>query len=230
MWIDARTPIDARIASSACYASPQFPDHGFDMAAVDRTERRGFAATLIGVERQEWPAVILAFFYFFLVLAAYYVLRPVREQLSAAVGVQALLPFYSATFVVTLVLTPVYGWLVAHFPRKRFVPLVYLFFIANLLAFIPAFQAQGTLAPEILGAVFFVWMSVFNLFVVAVFWSFVADVFSATQAYRLFGIIALGGTLGAISGPLLTKTLVHVIGIAPLLGVAAALLGGAVAC
>ena len=200
------------------------------MAAVDRTERRGFAAALTGVERQEWPAVILAFFYFFLVLAAYYVLRPVREQLSAAVGVQALLPFYSATFVVTLVLTPVYGWLVAHFPRKRFVPLVYLFFIANLLAFIPAFQAQGTLTPEILGAVFFVWMSVFNLFVVAVFWSFVADVFSATQAYRLFGIIALGGTLGAISGPLLTKTLVHVIGIAPLLAVAAALLGGAVAC
>jgi AAA family ATP:ADP antiporter len=206
------------------------PDHGFEMAAVDRTERRGFAAALTGVERHEWPAVILAFFYFFLVLAAYYVLRPVREQLSAAVGVQALLPFYTATFIVTLVLTPIYGWLVAHFPRKRFVPLVYLFFIANLLAFIPAFQAQGTLTPEILGAVFFVWMSVFNLFVVAVFWSFVADVFSASQAYRLFGIIALGGTLGAISGPLLTKTLVHVIGIAPLLGVAAALLGGAVAC
>ena len=206
------------------------PEHGYDMAAPERTERRGLAAALTGVEPQEWPAVILAFFYFCFVLAAYYVLRPVREQLSAAVGVQALLPFYSATFVVTLVLTPVYGWLVAHFPRKRFVPLVYLFFIANLLAFIPAFQAQGTLTPEILGAVFFVWMSVFNLFVVAVFWSFVADVFSANQAYRLFGIIALGGTLGAICGPLLTKALVHVIGIAALLGVAAALLGGAVAC
>jgi AAA family ATP:ADP antiporter len=200
------------------------------MVEVDRSQRRGFAATLTGVERHEWPAVILAFFYFFLVLAAYYVLRPVREQLSAAIGVQALLPFYSATFVVTLVLTPVYGWLVAHFPRKRFVPIVYLFFIANLLAFIPAFQAQGTFTPEILGAVFFVWMSVFNLFVVAVFWSFVADIFSATQAYRLFGIIALGGTLGAIAGPLLTKTLVHVIGIAPLLAVASALLGGAIAC
>lgn len=206
------------------------PDGGLEMAEVDRSERRGIAATLTGVERHEWPAVILAFFYFFLVLAAYYVLRPVREQLSAASGVQALLPFYTATFVVTLALTPVYGWLVANFPRKRFVPLVYLFFITNLLAFIPAFQAQGTFTPEILGAVFFVWMSVFNLFVVAVFWSFVADVFSAGQAYRLFGIIALGGTLGAIAGPLLTKTLVHVIGIAPLLGVASVLLGGAVAC
>ncbi|MBS0487887.1 MAG: MFS transporter [Proteobacteria bacterium] len=200
------------------------------MAAIDQTKRRGFAATITGVERHEWPAVILAFAYFFFVLAAYYVLRPLREQLSAAIGVQALLPFYSATFVATLALTPVYGWLVARFPRKRFVPVVYVFFILNLLAFIPAFQAQGTISPQILGAIFFVWVSVFNLFVVAVFWSFVADIFSADQAYRLFGIVALGGTLGAIAGPLLTKWLVHVIGIAPLLGVSAALLACAVGC
>ena len=200
------------------------------MAAIDQPDRRKFAAALTGIERHEWPAVILAFTYFLFVLAAYYVLRPVREQLTAATGVDALLPFYVATFIVTLVLTPVYGWLVARFPRKRFVPIVYVFFIINLLAFIPAFKAQGTLDPEILGAVFFVWMSVFNLFVVAVFWSFVADIFSAEQAYRLFGIVALGGTLGAIAGPLLTKWLVHVIGIAPLLGVASALLAGAVGC
>jgi AAA family ATP:ADP antiporter len=200
------------------------------LTAIDQTERRGFAATITGVERHEWLAVILAFAYFFFVLAAYYVLRPLREQLSAAIGVQALLPFYSATFVATLVLTPVYGWLVARFPRKRFVPVVYFFFILNLLAFIPAFQAQDTLGPQILGAIFFVWVSVFNLFVVAVFWSFVADIFSADQAYRLFGIVALGGTLGAIAGPLLTKWLVHVIGIAPLLGVSAALLACAMGC
>jgi AAA family ATP:ADP antiporter len=200
------------------------------LAAGDQTTRRGFAATLTGIEGHEWPAVVLAFVYFFLVLAAYYVLRPVREQLAAASGVEALLPFYTATFIAILILTPVYGWLVARFPRKRFVPVVYLFFIVNLLAFIPAFRAQGTLDPEILGGVFFVWMSVFNLFVVAVFWSFVADIFSADQAYRLFGIVALGGTLGAIAGPLLTKWLVHIIGIGALLGVAAALLGGAVAC
>jgi AAA family ATP:ADP antiporter len=200
------------------------------LTAIDQTERRGFAATITGVERHEWLAVILAFAYFFFVLAAYYVLRPLREQLSAAIGVRALLPFYSATFVATLVLTPVYGWLVARFPRKRFVPVVYFFFILNLLAFIPAFQAQDTLGPQILGAIFFVWVSVFNLFVVAVFWSFVADIFSADQAYRLFGIVALGGTLGAIAGPLLTKWLVHVIGIAPLLGVSAALLACAMGC
>ncbi len=201
------------------------------MAGTDSSPRSGgLASTLTGIERHEWPAVILAFVYFFLVLAAYYVLRPVREQLAAASGVQVLLPYYTATFIAMLALTPVYGWFVARFPRKRFVPGVYVFFIINLLAFIPAFQAQGTLNSDILGGVFFVWMSVFNLFVVAVFWSFVADIFSADQAYRLFGIVALGGTLGAIAGPLLSKWLVHVIGIGPLLGVSAALLTGAVVC
>ena len=194
-----------------------------DKVAADRV-------SLTGVKREEWPALILAFAYFFFVLAAYYVLRPVREQLAAASGSQVLFQFYLATFIVTLILTPVYGWLIARFPRKRFVPVVYLFFIVCLFAFIPAFEAQGQLNPRVLGQVFFVWMSVFNLFVVAVFWSFVADIFSADQAYRLFGIVALGGTLGAITGPLLTKWLVHVIGISPLLAVSAALLLGAVGC
>ncbi len=127
-------------------------------------------------------------------------------------------------------LTPVYGWLVARFPRKRFVPLVYVFFILNLLAFIPAFQGKGPLDQRALGEVFFVWLSVFNLFVVAVFWSFVADIFSVTQAHRLFGIVAFGGALGSIVGPLLTKWLVREIGVAALLGVAAAMLAAAVIC
>ena len=200
------------------------------MRQTEQPADRQSVAQLTGVERHEWPALALAFLYFFLVLAAYYVLRPVREQLSAASGVQALLSFYTATFVTTLVLTPIYGWLVARFPRKRFVPYVYLFFILNLFAFVPLFNGQIQLDPRVLGQIFFVWLSVFNLFVVAVFWSFVADIFNANQAYRLFGIVALGGTLGAIAGPLLTKWLVHVLGIAPLLGVSAALLSGAVAC
>jgi len=210
-----------------------------DLSLAESQLEAGTAATragadgsvpLTGVKRDEWPALILAFVYFFLVLAAYYVLRPVQQQLAAASGSQVLFQFYLTTFIVTLILTPVYGWLIARFPRKRFVPIVYLFFIANLIAFIPAFEVQGQLNPRVLGQVFFVWMSVFNLFVVAVFWSFIADIFSAEQSRRLFGIVALGGTLGAITGPLLTKWLVHVIGIAPLLGVSAALLAGAVGC
>lgn len=201
-----------------------------NLAANDSPKRGKLPSAFTGVERHEWPALILAFVYFFLVLAAYYVLRPVREQLAAASGSQVLLSFYTATFIVTLILTPVYGWLVARFPRKLFVPVVYVFFILNLIAFIPAFEAQGQLSPRVLGEVFFVWMSVFNLFVVAVFWSFVADIFSVNQAHRLFGIVAFGGALGAIVGPLLTKWLVHLIGIAALLGVSAAMLSCAVLC
>lgn len=214
----------------ACYSSTTKATGYADLTEIVQARRGKIAATLTGVERHEWPALILAFVYFFLVLAAYYVLRPVREQLAAASGSQVLLSFYTATFIVTVILTPVYGWLVGRFPRKFFVPVVYLFFIVNLIAFIPAFEKQGQLNPRVLGEVFFVWMSVFNLFVVAVFWSFVADIFSVDQAHRLFGMVAFGGALGAIAGPLLTKWLVHKIGIAALLGVSAGLLFGAVLC
>ena len=124
----------------------------------------------------EWHAVALSFVYFFCVLAAYYVMRPVREQLSAAVGSTQLPWFYAATFVATLVLAPVFGALVSRYPRPVVVPVVYLFFIACLLGFVPLFTMQGLLSPRALGTVFFVWVSVFNLFVVSVFWSFMADI------------------------------------------------------
>ena len=94
------------------------------------------------IQRHEWFAVAVAFVYFFCVLAAYYVIRPVRDQLSAAVGSTSLPIFYAATFVATLALTPFFGALVARFPRRKFVPIVYLFFIAGMIAFIPAFQMQ----------------------------------------------------------------------------------------
>lgn len=182
------------------------------------------------IQRHEWFAVGIASAYFFCVLAAYYVIRPVRDQLSAAVGSTALPIFYLATFLATLALAPVFGALVARFPRRRFVPIVYLFFLLGMLAFIPAFQMQDAIGPRLLGSVFFVWVSVFNLFVVAVFWSYMADLFDAEQAHRLFPIIALGGTLGAIAGPAMTQALNAVIGVSGLLVVSSALLGLAIAC
>jgi AAA family ATP:ADP antiporter len=178
----------------------------------------------------EWRAVALSFVYFFSVLTAYYVMRPVREQLIAAVGSTQLPWFYAATFVTTLALAPVFGALVSRYPRRIVVPTVYLFFIACLVGFIPLFTHQGLLSPRALGTVFFVWVSVFNLFVVSVFWSFMADIWSEEQSRRLFPIIAVAGTVGAVTGPLLTRTLVDVIGVAPLLAVSASLLMVAVAC
>jgi AAA family ATP:ADP antiporter len=182
------------------------------------------------IQRHEWFAVAVAFAYFFCVLAAYYVIRPVRDQLSAAVGSTALPLFYAATFVAALALTPLFGALVARFPRRRFVPIVYLFFIAGMLAFVPLFRLQDAIGARLLGSVFFVWVSVFNLFVVAVFWSFMADLFDAEQAHRLFPVIALGGTLGAIAGPALTRALNAWVGVSGLLVLSSLLLGGALAC
>ncbi|OHE85158.1 MAG: translocase [Lysobacterales bacterium RIFOXYD1_FULL_69_11] len=178
----------------------------------------------------EWRAVAVSFAYFFCVLAAYYVVRPVRDQLSAAVGSTQLPWFYAATFLATLALTPVFGALVARYPRRVVVPVVHAFFIACLLAFVPLFTHQGLLGPRALGTVFFVWISVFNLFIVSVFWSFMADVWDDLQARRLFPMIALGGTAGAIAGPMLTRALVGVIGVAPLLVVSAVLLALALGC
>ena len=182
------------------------------------------------VEPAEWRAVAVSFAYFFCVLAAYYVVRPVRDQLSAAVGSTQLPWFYAATFLATLALAPVFGALVARHPRRVVVPVVHAFFIACLLGFVPLFTHQGLLSPRALGTVFFVWISVFNLFIVSVFWSFMADVWDDLQARRLFPLIALGGTAGAIAGPVLTRALVGVIGVAPLLVVSAALLAIALAC
>lgn len=182
------------------------------------------------IEGGEGRALALSFVCFFCVLAAYYVVRPVREQLSAAVGSTQLPWFYLATFIATLLLTPVFAGLASRWPRRRLVPLVYLFFIVCQLAFIPAFTSVGLLSPRALGMVFFVWVSVFNLFVVSVFWIFMSDIWSLAQSRRLFPIIAVAGTLGALAGPMLTRSLVQLLGVAPLLLVSAALLGVSTVC
>jgi AAA family ATP:ADP antiporter len=158
---------------------------------------------------------------FFFVMTSYYIIRPVMGQLSGAVGSQSLPLFYGAVFVVMLLLTPVFGVLVARFPRRRLLGWSYSFFILCLLAFVPAFMAQDRIGARELGVLFFVWASVFNLFVVSLFWSFMADIFSSGQARRVFSLIALGGMAGAIFGPLVTKLLVRLIGVAPLLVVSA---------
>lgn len=162
---------------------------------------------------------------FFFVMTSYYIIRPVMGQLSGAVGSQSLPLFYGAVFVVMLLLTPVFGMLVARFRRRQLIGWSYSFFILCLLAFVPAFMAQDRIGARELGVVFFVWASVFNLFVVSLFWSFMADIFSSDQARRVFSLIALGGMAGAIFGPLVTKLLVQLIGVAPLLLVSALALG-----
>lgn len=182
------------------------------------------------IKVEEWYAVFLSFVYFLCVLGSYYVLRPIRDQLAVEVGSAHLPWFFAATFVATLMLTPMFSWLVSLCPRRVLLPLVYMLFIGCQMVFIFLFNNHDLLPLRTLGLVFFVYVSVFNLFVVSVFWSFMTDIWDDIQARRLFPIIALGGTTGAILGPVITSSLVDVTGLSFLLGVSAALLFVAVVC
>ena len=180
------------------------------------------------VRRDEVAALLWSFAYFFCLLAAYYVIRPVRDEMAVQFGADRLQWLFSAVFATMVALIPVFGWLAARLPVNRLLPAVYGFFALNLRRLLRRARVGRplrTLAPA-----FFVWVSVFNLFVVSVFWSFMADVFTTDAARRLFGFISAGGSLGAIVGPGLTAWLAPAIGIPNLLIVSAALLGGAIGC
>ena len=180
------------------------------------------------IRPHEWTALAWSFAYFFCLLCGYYVLRPVRDEMGIAGGIANLPWLFTGTFVTMLAAVPLFGWVTARFPRRVMLPAVYWFFIVNLLLFHGLMKA-GT-APELLARAFFVWISVFNLFVVSVFWSFMVDLYSNEQGKRLFGLIAAGGSAGAIAGPALTAALVVPLGIANLLLVSVLFLSAAVAC
>jgi ATP:ADP antiporter, AAA family len=151
---------------------------------------------------EERAAALWSFAYFFTLLAGYYVLRPLRDQMGIAGGVKNLPWMFTATFVTLLVAQPLYGALVARLPRAQFIPVVYHFFVANLVLFWLLLTLD--VATVFVARVFFVWVSVFNLFVIAVFWSVMADLFTSEQGKRLFGFIGAGGTAGALLGPVIT--------------------------
>jgi len=177
---------------------------------------------------QERAAALWSFAYFFMLLAGYYVLRPLRDQMGIAGGVRNLPWLFTATFVTLIVAQPVYGALVAKLPRARFIPIVYHFFVANIALFWLLLTLG--IAPVLVARVFFVWVSVFSLFAVAVFWSLMADLFSAEQGKRLFGFIGAGGTAGGLLGPVVTIGLSVPLGAVNLLIGAAVLLELAVFC
>ena len=193
------------------------------MTSVERWLGRAVPAT-----RGERAAALWSFAYFFALLAGYYVLRPLRDQMGIAGGVRALPWLFTATFVTLLAAQPLYGALVAKLTRARFIPIVYHFFAANLVLFWLLLTLG--LAPVIVARVFFVWVSVFNLFAVAVFWSFMADLFTSEQGKRLFGFIGAGGTAGSLLGPVITIALAGPLGPANLLLVAILFLELAVFC
>ena len=183
---------------------------------------------LVQVRRDEIAAMLWSFAYFFCLLCGYYILRPVRDEMGIQGGVENLARMFTFTFLVMLAAVPLFGWLSARFPRRKLLPLIYLFFVANLLVFYVLLKFG--IAPEYTAQAFFVWVSVFNLFVVSVFWSLMADLFRNEQARRLYGFISAGGTLGALAGPSITAVLAADIGPANLLPVSACLLLMATLC
>ncbi len=183
---------------------------------------------LVKVEPDEIRALLWSFSYFFSLMCSYYILRPMRDEMGITGGVEHLQWLFTGTFLAMLAAVPLFGWVTSRYPRKQFLPLVYLFFIACLLLFFGLFQAG--LADVWVARAFFIWTSVFNLFIVSVFWSFMADLFSNARAKRLFGFIAAGGTAGALAGPALTATLAIPLGPTNLLLISAAGLAWAMLC
>jgi AAA family ATP:ADP antiporter len=186
----------------------------------------------LGIERHEYVAVAWSFAYFFCVLSSYYILRPVREAMAVGSGADTIPYLFLGTFTAMLLATPIFGWVTSRYPRRTFLPWVYLFFISNILVFwfvFSQFINDGT-DHVWLGRAFFVWLSVFNLFVVSVFWSFMADIYTRDQGRRLFGFITAGGSIGALIGGAVTSTYVVQIGFENLFPIAAGLLCLAVVC
>ena len=156
---------------------------------------------VFSLERNEYVAVAWSFAYFFCVLSSYYILRPIREAMVVGGGSANIPYLFLATFIAMLVVTPIFGWVASRFPRRVFLP-----------------------------CTFVVWLSVFNLFVVSVFWSFMADIFTREQGRRLFGLISAGGSIGAIIGGIATSLLVIRIGNHNLFPISALLLCVAILC
>ena len=198
------------------------------MPAAAMTAPMRWLQRLVAIEPAELGALLWSFAYFFLLLCSYYILRPLRDEMGIAGGVKNLPWVFTGTFVVMLAAVPLFGWCAARFPRRTLLPVVYGFFTANLLLFYLLFQIDGHQA--LTARAFFIWTSVFNLFVVSVFWSFMVDLYSNAQARRLFGFIAAGGSAGALTGPLVTTLLVGPLGPVNLLPVSALLLLGAMFC
>jgi AAA family ATP:ADP antiporter len=180
-------------------------------------------AKAVDVKPNELRALWLGFAFHFIILTAYYIVRPIRDAIAASNKLETLPWMFTATLIVMLIANMIYAAIVARMERRTFIPVAYAFFILILLLF---FVLMRTGSPEQqlwTGRAFYVWVSVFNLFNTAIFWAFMTDLFTVEQGKRLYGFIAVGGSLGAIAGAYLTKNLVRDIGPANLVAISATL-------
>jgi AAA family ATP:ADP antiporter len=182
----------------------------------------------IEVRREEVPVVGWCWLYIFAVLSSYYIMRPIRDQAGVAGGVGNLQWLFTGTLIGMLVLNIPFAYLVKKLPRSRFIPITYRFFSVNIILFAAALHWADAAQTIWVGRIFFIWVSVYNLFVVSVFWQMNVDLFSPEQGKRLFGLIAAGASVGAIVGSSVTASLARLVSPIFLLLGAAALLEVAV--
>ena len=162
---------------------------------------------LTGVRPEEAPAVLWSMLYVIALFLAYYVLRPIRDEMGVAGGVENLPWLFTGTLLTMLAASPLFALAVRKLPRRQFIALAYRFFAANLIFFALLQFADPTWQVWV-GRAFFIWVSVFNLFVVSVFWSFMVDIFDSEQGKRLFGLLAAGATMGGFLGSAITSSLI----------------------
>jgi AAA family ATP:ADP antiporter len=176
----------------------------------------------VSAEPQEVAALLASVAMFFALLSAYYIVRPVRDEIGVTLGEESLHQLFTIVFFVMIVLVPLFGFIASRFPRRLVLPAIYVFFASNLIGFWLAMKvAPGS---SWAAGTFFVWGSVFNVFAVSLFWSLMSELWSQEEAKRLYGFISAGGTAGALTGPLLTQVMIGFIAPIDLLLVSAALL------
>ena len=183
---------------------------------------------IVAVRPEEVRAVGWCWLYIFAVLSSYYILRPIRDQMGVAGGVNNLPWLFTGTLAGMVLLNLPFAYLVKKLPRSRFIPLTYRFFALNIVLFAIALRVASPEQEIWVGRIFFIWASVYNLFVVSVFWQLNVDLFSPEQGKRLFGFIAAGATIGAIVGSAVTASLARYVSPTMLLVGAALLLEVAV--
>lgn len=205
-------------------------DGGESIDVTDVAEERRCLRRWIDIRPGEGALIAWAGLYVFVLMTCYYVLRPLRDAMGVEGGIENLQWLFTATLVVMIALNPLYAAVVRGLPSRSAIPLVYLFFIANLAVFAGLMLWLEGDQKVWLGRAFFVWLSVFNLFVVSVFWTLMVDVFDSGQAKRLFGVLSAAATLGATLGSTIAATLSRALSAGFLMAVAAALLLVAVLC
>lgn len=198
------------------------------MSAAGRGGAAGLLSRVAQVRAAEAAAVATAFLLFFCVLGGYFAVRPVRETVGTILGKERVTELYWVTWAASILIVPAYGWLCARFRRSTFLPWIYGFVMVSLAGVGVAFRTEAGYAA--FGEFFFVWISVLNLFIVSVFWSFLLELFDADQTHRLFGVIAAGGTTGALVGPVMTDLTVAHIGNSGVLYMGAGFFAVAIAC